>query len=74
MDGIGRSCVAVRAVSFKAPLVRRAASVWRWLGREWRYRRDIEHLLRLDDTALADLGLRRGGIEGAVRGWIDPRK
>lgn len=53
-----------------AGFLRRA---WTLLGRELRLRRDLQHLERLDDAELADLGLTRGAIEGAVRGRFDPR-
>lgn len=61
--------VRVQGARFLARLLR---TLWGRLRRELRYRREIEHLNRLDEAALADLGLRRGGIEGAVRGRFDP--
>jgi len=58
------------------PLARQALALlgrlWGWLGREMTLRRDIRHLERLDETQLADLGLTRGAIVGAVRGHHDP--
>lgn len=55
-----------------AALVARRA--WDRVRRELRLRRDIQHLRRLDDSHLADLGLTPGAIEGAVRGTYDPRR
>lgn len=40
----------------------RAAADW------WRIRRDIAFLQRQDERMLNDIGLRRGGVEDAVRG------
>jgi len=58
------------------PLARRVASLLGLLLGRLRYelalRRDIQHLERLDDAQLADLGLSRGAIVGAVRGQYDP--
>ena len=58
------------------PLARRAAALLGLLLGRLRYelalRRDIQHLERLDDAHLADLGLSRGAIAGAVRGQYDP--
>lgn len=58
------------------PLARRAAGLLGLLLGRLRYelalRRDIQHLERLDDAHLADLGLSRGAIAGAVRGQYDP--
>lgn len=64
------------------PLARRTAALLglllgRLLGRlryELALRRDIQHLERLDDAHLADLGLSRGAIVGAVRGQVDPHR
>lgn len=50
----------------------------RWLWQRLRYelllRRDIHDLERLDDARLADLGISRGAIDGAVRGLFDPHR
>ena len=47
----------------------------RWLGdaavRHWSIRRGRRQLCRLDDRMLADMGISRGFIESAVRGF-DP--
>jgi uncharacterized protein YjiS (DUF1127 family) len=60
------------------PLARRAAGLLGLLlgglRHELALRRDIQHLERLDDAHLADLGLSRGAIVGAVRGRYDPHR
>ncbi len=38
-----------------------------WIRYEGRIRRDIDHLLALDDHLLSDIGLTRGGVEQVVR-------
>jgi uncharacterized protein YjiS (DUF1127 family) len=49
------------------PVLDRAAAAWQRLSREIRIRRDLNRLGAFDDAALSDLGLSRGGIEGAIR-------
>jgi uncharacterized protein YjiS (DUF1127 family) len=52
-------------------------SIWRridWIRSEYRFRRDINALMALDDRMLADIGLRRGEIEHAVRFSALPRR
>ena len=43
--------------------------VLRTVGRvfqAWKHRRDVEHLLRADDRMLADMGLTRADVTGAL--------
>lgn len=46
-------------------------AAWRGLVRRREERRAIAHLRSLDNRMLADMGVTRGQIEGAVRG-TDP--
>lgn len=67
------------AHSRRSPVAaRRGIGLLRWLWRRLRYelllRRDIHDLERLDDACLADLGISRGAIDGAVRGLFDPHR
>jgi uncharacterized protein YjiS (DUF1127 family) len=41
---------------------------------EFRLKRDVGALAALDDRALADLGLSRGGVESAIRSGRPPRR
>ncbi len=45
-----------------------AGFIFRRLAQASRVRREIEHLMKLDDYQLKDLGIARGQIEAAVRG------
>lgn len=73
-----RFLVRPAAPAAALPLARRVAGLLGLLLGRLRYelalRRDIQHLERLDDAHLADLGLSRGAIVGAVRGAYDPHR
>jgi uncharacterized protein YjiS (DUF1127 family) len=56
---------AARPVSQR--LLSRSSIVLAALAREWRLRRELRALESLDSRALQDIGLGRGGLEGAVR-------
>jgi uncharacterized protein YjiS (DUF1127 family) len=62
-----------KAVHRIMSLRRGIASLAIRLAREWYRRRTIHELRRLDDRALADIGIGRGEIEFAVRDGRPPR-
>ena len=49
------------------PILDRLAGFWRRLAHEIRIRNDLRRLAAYDDAALSDIGVSRGGIEGAIR-------
>ncbi len=68
--GIGRAYLHAQTFG---PLVHYGVSAVKMLAdtlRAWRQRRRAWHeLMALDDRMLADIGLRRDGIEAALRGY-----
>ena len=42
------------------------------VAREWRARRGIHQMNRLNDRMLADIGISRSEIQSAARGTISP--
>jgi len=51
-----------------------AAALWRRHQERRRLRRAAAQLYAMDDRALRDIGLRRGEIEFAVSGMLDPTR
>ena len=61
---VAEFCPAAEAHVAKPNLLAQLATN---LLREWRTRRDLRALERLDDRALRDIGIGPGGLEDAVR-------
>ena len=68
-----RTDAGLGAAPWGVALLRPLARALARLRHEWRMRRDIDHLLALDDRMLADIGLSRSMIEYAARHGRFPR-
>jgi uncharacterized protein YjiS (DUF1127 family) len=53
--------------SARSLLQQRLRDLVSFIAQEWRLRRDLAQLEALDTRALRDIGLSRGGLEGAIR-------
>jgi uncharacterized protein YjiS (DUF1127 family) len=66
LSTIGRPAVTKRASTFS----RLFSACWDGIARYFVRRAAVAHLCELDDCALRDVGLARGQIEAAVRGFM----